>query len=98
MQLVTHTLHTHTQAQTQLPRVPGRGQVNGEPPSEPPAPAGRAAMLKQQPTPLRAPAMSQPITGRAGEHTAGQTSPATKLDPSFNKKGSSGERYQMCAL
>ena len=73
--------------------MPGRGQVNGHgEPSTVPAPAGRAAMLKQQPSEVRVPAMSEQPGGRPGPGDARSTAASIKVEPGFNKRGTSGER------
>lgn len=75
--------------------MPDRGQPNGVASNQQqhvPAPAGRAALLKQQPAQLRVPQQ------RPGERIGPeQTAPLDEmaklsLDPSF-KKGASGTRY-----
>ena len=70
--------------------MPGRGQLNGEP-STVPAPAGRASMLKQQPSEVRVPATSEQ-PGRPGPGGARSTAASIKVEPGFNKRGTSGER------
>ena len=74
----------------QVHRVPGRGQLNGKPTAVP-APAGRAGILKKQPSEVRVPAMSQELD----RPEPGGTRPKAttiKVEPGFNKRGTSGER------
>ena len=73
----------------------GRGQTNGVTDNEPqyiPAAAGRATILKQQPTQVRPPQQRPGESSRVKQSAPSEEMSELSLDPN-SKKGYSGTRY-----